>query len=318
MDDHSSVVKDALSSQAIEREKALARINNIRPTQTIFEIGKKGRFREAANIMIKWRAMFKTGQLSKDLVSRRAETSTSDLAMSKEPPIELKSPTDTEPDFHSASDSEDLEITISQPSKSVSTSTSHDPEFFMSYHPATSKPLKEKAYSVHLDGGAQLSSAGRKATMDLIKDDGAQKATESRSKRWDKRHKEYVSRANDHDGSKGARLIGGGGGQKIPASFPSGRFEAWKKSNNMTTGMSRVGQLEKVRYCEALCWCPREALQARILCRSKQPDKYRDDYRSKKRKIETAKELRVGPYRDGPGRSEIKTINERGRKGRRS
>lgn len=38
-------------------------------------------------------------------------------------------------------------------------------------------------------------------------------------------------------------------------------------------------------------------------------DKYRDDYHSKKRKIESAKELRIGPYRDGSGRSEIKKVN---------
>ncbi|CAF9934286.1 MAG: ATP-dependent RNA helicase dbp10 [Alectoria fallacina] len=114
---------------------------------------------------------------------------------------------DAEPGLHSASDSEDLEMTISQPSKNMSTSTSHDLEFFISYYPTISKRLEDKAYGVHSGVSDQFSSAARDATMDLMQDGGAQKATESKSKRWDKQHKKYVSQANDHDGSRDARLI---------------------------------------------------------------------------------------------------------------
>lgn len=60
-------------------------------------------------------------------------------------------------------------------------------DYFMSYHPTTSKPFEDTAYSVHFGGGASFLSAARDATMDLVQDDGAQKAIESRSKRWDKR-----------------------------------------------------------------------------------------------------------------------------------
>ena len=105
--------------------------------------------------------MLKTGQLSKDLVCRRAETSKLDLAMWEELQIGLESLTDTEPDFHSASDSEELDIIISYPSKNVTTSTSHDPEFFISYNPTTSNPLEDKAYSVHFGDGPRFPSAAR-------------------------------------------------------------------------------------------------------------------------------------------------------------
>lgn len=72
--------------------------------------------------------------------------------------------------------------------------------------------------------------------------------------------------------------------------------------------MSRVGQLDKSDTAMSPhAGAQGERLKHKSYTVPKQPDKYRDDYHSKKRKVETAKELRVGPYRDGARRNEMKS-----------
>lgn len=100
-------------------------------------------------------------------------------------------------------------------------------------------------------------------------------------------------------------MIRGESGQKIPASFRSGRFEARKKSNKMTRGILCVGQPEKSDV--AMPHAGAHGKRFKHACHSapKQPDK--------NQKIESAKKLRIGPCRDGPGRSEIKKVGEMGK-----
>lgn len=74
--------------------------------------------------------------------------------------------------------------------------------------------------------------------------------------------------------------------------------------------MSRVGQLEKSDTAMPHAGTLGKRFKHKSYSVPRPPDKYRDDYHSKKRKIETAKELRVGLYRDRPGRSEIKRVDE--------
>ena len=158
--------------------------------------------------------------------------------------------------------------------------------------------------------------------MDLGNDDGGTRGksfAEPSRMRWDKKNKKYVSRANDEDGSKGGKnLIRGESGQKIAASFRSGRFDAWRKSNKISK-LPRTGEAEKPgaslgklgarRYKHNLERVPKEA------------DKFRDDYHKKKKLIEAAKEKRLGKFKDGTGKSEIRGTSdvrkERGKKEKR-
>ena len=175
---------------------------------------------------------------------------------------------------------------------------------------------------MHSGGNSNFVSAARSATMDITNDDGAKQIAEpSRPKgmRWDKKSKKYVARLNDEDGSKGRQMIKGESGQKIAASFRSGRFDAWRKSHKMdrlprvgetetaVSSTNRVGGGRKFRHKAEKA--PREA------------DKYRDDYHKKRKLVEKAKEERRGRFRDGKGKSEIKGVDavrkERGLKERR-
>jgi ATP-dependent RNA helicase DDX54/DBP10 len=137
--------------------------------------------------------------------------------------------------------------------------------------------------------------------------------------RWDKKNKKYVSQANDEDGSKnGKSLIRGESGQKIAASFRSGRFDAWRKSNKISK-FPRTGETEKLggglgglgtkRYKHKQERAPKEA------------DKFRDDYHKRKKMVDAAKEKRLGRFKDGKGSREIRGTDEvrkeRGKKEKR-
>ena len=108
---------------------------------------------------------------------------------------------------------------------------------------------------------------------------------------------------------KGARLIRSEREQKIPAGSPSGRFEARKKADKMARGNFRVDQPEQSDIATPRAGAQRQRFKLRSYTVPKQPDKYWDDHHTKKRKIETARELGMVPWRDGTG-SEIKSVDE--------
>ncbi|KAL8988705.1 MAG: hypothetical protein Q9177_002270 [Variospora cf. flavescens] len=186
----------------------------------------------------------------------------------------------------------------------------------MSYTPTATNMAEDRAYGVHSGSyhtasqNSNFIEAARGVTMDLNNDDGAKGFAEpSRPSgmRWDKKSKKYVARANDEDGSKGKAMIRGESGQKIAASFRSGRFDAWKKANRIEK-LPRTGEAEKQsgpqqlhsgrRFKHKLERAPRDA------------DRYRDDFHKRKKKVEAAKEKRVGRFREGAGKSELRGVDD--------
>jgi len=119
-----------------------------------------------------------------------------------------------------------------------------------------------------------------------------------------------VARANDEDGSKGKKMIRGESGQKIAASFQSGRFDRWRKAHKVGR-LPRTGEAEReggggggagrgfgTRYKHKQEKAPKEA------------DRYRDDYHVRKKRVAEAKEKRVGAFKDGTGKAEIKSTSD--------
>ncbi|KMU87184.1 ATP-dependent RNA helicase dbp10 [Coccidioides immitis H538.4] len=236
------------SQMEVEREKMLARIGGYKPQETIFEISDNG--------------------LGDDM----DQDDVADMSM--------------------ASDSE-LEVTFSyQSDKSKSKKKSGDkqssgtfqnPEYFMSYTPAAHSFAEERGYGVHSGSNSNFVEASRDATMDLSRDEANRGFAEPRSiMRWDKRHKKYVSRRNDEDGSKGALLVKGESGAKIAASFRSGRFDAWKKSKRLGR-MPRVGETENPGLGSTV---PARGQKFRHNKEQapKAADKYRGDYEKRRKK----------------------------------
>lgn len=310
-----------------ERAMMLARVANFRPSETIFEIGQRGVNKsDAATVMKARRQKIKidptkkrgVGQL--DLQPAASDRSPGGSSDDDDDDAEM-----VQANMDSASDSE-LQNTFTKPSdrrakKRQKLQGFQDSEHYMSYNPATSL-AEDRGYSIGGGPGGTSSSfaeAARGATMDLTNDDGGKgfaEAHKAKGMRWDKKAKKYVQRANDEDGSKGARMITGESGQKIAASFKSGRFSAWKSAHKVGK-LPRVGELENVgRF--AAPGAPAGSVGkmggkfgGRMFHKSvkapKPADKARDDYHVRKKRFAEAKEKGLVK---GSAKSELKSKDQ--------
>ncbi|KAK3712803.1 ATP-dependent RNA helicase dbp10 [Vermiconidia calcicola] len=301
----------------------LARVSGFRPQETVFEIGKRGKPSEAADVVKKRRAKMEPKHRPETALEEGGQTlpnqpddatPTSDGAPQ---PLDVESDEElvlTQPgaDMDEASEDE-LELTFTKPNSAAPKSAGkggwHDSEHFMAYTPTTLNLAEDRGYGVQSGSNSNFVEAAKGATMDLTNDESKAFAEPSRSTglRWDKKSKKYVSKANDEDGSKGAKMIRGESGQKIAASFRSGRFDAWRKANKVDR-LPRVGEMERSgahfasnggkRFKHKMEKAPKEA------------DKYRDDYYKRKKKVDEAKEKRIGRFAEGKGKSELRGVDD--------
>lgn len=312
---------DETDNAEMERAKMLARVSGFRPHETVFEIGKRGAGSDlASEVMKKRRITVEANRRKKDEIQRAEAKQFPEMdagattSINKEPLQDEDMPLDLDADMDSAS-SDDLEVTFSHPStKTHSRKTNQNindyqsSEFFMSYTPTSLNLAEDRGYGVHSGGNTNTNflTAARSATMDLAADDGAKahaEASRPRGMRWDKKSKKYVARANDEDGSKGTKYIVGESGQKIAASFRSGRFDAWRKSNKIDR-LPRTGEAETAANAANKAGGKRWKHKREEA--PKEADKYRDDFYKRKKMVEKAKEERRGRFKDGKGKSEIR------------
>lgn len=267
---------DKSRSMSRAREDMLARVSGFRPPETVFELGRKGKPSEVSEIVAKRR---KKLDLQKD---RKREVD----------PAPIVEDSDSE---HMSDDG--LEVTVTQPTDTDGKETTgwQDSEHFMSYLPQNINLAEDRGYGVHSgsynDTRGNFLEAARGATMDLSTDQdrGMNEASKARGLRWDKKGKKYVARANDEDGSKGQKMIRGENGLKIAASMRSGRYDAWRKANKVDH-LPRVGEVERPsRFSNATA----KAYKHKSDRAPKQADKYRDDYYSRKKKVEASKTRRL-------------------------
>ncbi|KAF4463941.1 ATP-dependent RNA helicase DBP10 [Fusarium albosuccineum] len=289
------------------RADMLARISGFKPQETIFEVGNRDKSKtEAAEVM---------KQLRKKITPRRREETRDeeddfegldDVPPGAEMDVDSDDDDEEEVDMEDNLDESDdgLEVTVSNSNSKKGQTDWRDSEVFMSYTPRTFNAAEERGYGVQSGGqGSSFVEAARDVTMDLTNDESAKAfGAPTRAKmRWDKKSKKYVSRENDDDGSKGAKMIRGESGVKIAASFQSGRYDRWKRANRFSklpqvgaeerpASINHVGQLPTgVRYKHKQEKAPKEA------------DKYRDDFHVRKKRVDEAREKRMGRFRDGMG-----------------
>ncbi|KAL6881217.1 P-loop containing nucleoside triphosphate hydrolase protein [Trichoderma novae-zelandiae] len=304
------------------RAAMLARISNFKPPETIFEIGQGDKATsETAEVMKKLRKRAKPRNKQEADVQEMADMDDDygrvqpDHGGDDEDAI--MNDDDNGEDEDDGYGNDELEVTITNTGKSrkeKGRTDWRDNDVFMSYTPRSVNAAEERGYGVHSGGqGSSFVELARDATMDLTNDDTAKAfgAPTRPRMRWDAKAKKYVNSANDEDGSRGAKMIVGESGVKIAASFSSGRFDKWKKANRVHK-LPQVGELVKpgsgsgvgqlpsgVRYKHKKELAPKEA------------DKYRDDFYQRKKRVNEAREKRVGRFRDGMGsKKEVKGLTD--------
>ncbi|EXJ56113.1 hypothetical protein A1O7_09044 [Cladophialophora yegresii CBS 114405] len=303
----------------VAREKMLARVGNFRPQESIFEIGARRGGRKNNEEAVDAIRQIRSGlenrkQKAADAAqAQQAQPALEDdvVATQATPDVQGDSEDEDEDDDHpdvdamSEASATDLEVTFSEPyakkskinSKSSRKSEGtnfRDPSNYMSYLPTTQDLTSDRAYGVHTGSNtSNFIESARSATMDLGADESSKTFGENRQvMRWDKRHKKYVRRENDDDGSKGRKLVRGESGAKIAASFRSGRFERWMKSNRVGR-MGRVGEDEKNTSGQAGVTngsMRGKRFQHKTIRAPKAPDKLRGDYEKQVLKAKGAKD----------------------------
>lgn len=314
------------SNEEQQRIDMLARVSGFRPQETVFEIGKRGNTSDAATVMRKHRAKVESRQANAAAQRRDAERvakeddGTRDIPttmdVDSEEELVLTGPTE---DMDEASEGE-LELTFTRPDDPKKArkggSAWQDSEHFMAYTPSTLNLAEDRGYGVHSGSNNHNNfvEAAQGATMDIQNDETKSFGEPSKQRavgmRWDKKGRKFVSRANDEDGSKGARMIVSESGQKIPASLRSGRFDAWRKANKIER-LPRVGELERkgANHFTAHGAGGKRFRHKKELA-PKEADKFRDDYHVRKKRVDEAKEKRVGRFAEGAGKQELRGVDD--------
>lgn len=199
-----------------------------------------------------------------------------------------------------------LEANAKGNKKKTKKSTFKDPQFFMS-HFAPASDIQEKQLSIQ----SNFSSDAAKAGFDLSSDDKVQVHKQTGKMVWDKKRKKYVN----SEGLDNKKYIIGESGQKIPASFRSGKFDDWSKARKIAP--LKVGTRENANTATMLS-NPNESgpassklsgkhmggdgkVNGRFMHKQNKapqlPDKFRDNYDSQKKKL--GKALEDGKYVKG-------------------
>ncbi|BAE59044.1 P-loop containing nucleoside triphosphate hydrolase protein [Aspergillus flavus] len=323
---------DQGSQMELEREKMLARIGGYRPQETIFEVHNRRNGKhegdEAIDTIKRIRTTVDYKKKKREMAEKQSDfvedASSGNKGEANETEETGAQPDEDEedigegvPDNMSMASESDLEVTFSSynggKAKKDSAASFQNPEYFMSYTPSSTNLAEDRAYGVHTGTNANFTQASRSATMDLLGDEGARGFAEPRTMmRWDKRHKKYVSRQNDEDGSKGTHLVKGESGAKIASTFRSGRFDAWRKGKRLGR-MPRVGEEETPALVHDLNTAMRRRrFQHRKEQAPKAADRLRGDYEKMKKKGEAAKQRQLSKAGGAAagGKSELKSTDD--------
>ncbi|KAF3901526.1 hypothetical protein ABW20_dc0110674 [Dactylellina cionopaga] len=301
------IFADEVDTLELEKADMLKRLANFRPQETVFEIGQRGINRsEGANVMkarrekikIKPRVEEETGTLNLPLATANRGDDEDEKMVDKDwedVDDDTVQPSIVEVDMSFADEEELQTVFKTQPSKKSKSKAKsfQDPDHFMAYTPTTSL-AEDRGYSIT----NSFADSARSATMDLLNDDGNTFETKRASGiRWDAKTKKFVNRRNDEDGSRGGpKMIRGESGQKIAASFKSGKFEEWKKANKLAR-LPKVGEMESSIGGGMATKTGFPATGGRLggkmfhkkVAAPKQADKARDDYHVRKKRVEEAK-----------------------------
>ncbi|EPY53472.1 ATP-dependent RNA helicase Dbp10 [Schizosaccharomyces cryophilus OY26] len=247
----------------------LAKVSSFRPSETIFEIGQRGHHRsEAGEIMRQRRSKIKPKGLQRTTIDNELLDDS-----------EVSTKTNSEPELSET----ELENTFQTPQslkeQQKASRDFRDKEYYMSHY-APKENIQENGYAVN--SAENFTLAARHAVLDLSNDEGIHQTNRS-GQRWDPKKKKFVNTINDEDGSRGVKLIRGESGVKLPATYRSGRFEAWKSNkaqgNNGSMPLNdNSGRQFKHKQVKA----PKAA------------DKYRTDYKVRKARVKEAKEKGIG------------------------
>lgn len=188
-----------------------------------------------------------------------------------------------------------------------------DPNFFLSHFAPQGDQLNSE---LQLTSGFTTDAA--QAAYDINNDDKVQVHKQTATVKWDKKKKKYINA----QGADNKKYIVGESGQKIPASFRSGKYAEWSKARNLQP--IKVGARESPAAMNMLrnpaqsnpADGPRTVRGKFKHTQDKAPrlpDRHRDDYERQKKKVKDALErgIRVKGFNNSGGaRNELQSASQ--------
>lgn len=287
-----------------EKEKFLAKLNDRRVKETVFEFSKKGKEKEEDSMVtlmhrrrrqlapIQRKAKERQELLEMERQSGLSHAIHDEILKGDAGEVGYSVKSIEVNDDELADAFQDADEVIKE-KKQKGKKSFRDPQFYMSHH-APAEELQDQQLSISLS----FANDAAKATFDLDNDDKIQK--NSQVMRWDKKSGKYInSRSTDTK-----KYIIGEGGQRIPATFKSGKFNDWKKQRNIKSlkdvEETKASPEDNKRFKHKKVSAPRA------------PDKFRDDYHKQKKKVNKALEsgVKVRGFNGPGGRLEMKSTED--------
>ncbi|KAM9910077.1 hypothetical protein OXX69_004832 [Metschnikowia pulcherrima] len=265
-----------------ERNDFLAQLQNRRVKETVFEFTKKGKEKEEdsmVNLMhrrrrqlapIQRKAKEKRDLLEQERLAGLSHTVQDEILKGEAGEVGYNVMSIEADDDELANAFEDGDSVLHQ--KLKQRKSYRDPQFFISHH-APASEIQDQQFAIP----TSFANDAAKATFDLENDDKLQR--NSQVMKWDKKKGKYINTQS----VEGKKYIIGESGQRIPATFKSGKFDQWKKQRNIgsfgaTGSEEQVTEKDNRRFKHKKVEAPRA------------PDKFRDDFHKQKKKVDKAME----------------------------
>ncbi|KAJ9112383.1 hypothetical protein QFC19_000804 [Naganishia cerealis] len=224
-------------STAEAKASLLAQINSYQPSETIFEIGSRGKT-PGAEIMRQRRS------LHDKIKRKRSSAQSTEVRNGAEPDID-RGEMDVDDEANTVERSEmemadesDIENAFETTKKSANKSTDFkDDQFYMSHYQQGA--AADRGYS--LKDGQSFIEQARNVTMDLVGDEGVMARTQKASQlTWDRKKKKFIQ--GNGEGADNQKIIRTESGARLPISYKSGRFEEWKAKKRVS--LPKIGEEE--------------------------------------------------------------------------
>lgn len=282
-----------------EKEKFLEKLLNRKSKETVFEFNKKGNDKDENSLVefmnkrrrqiapIQRRAKERRELLEKERIA--GLTHGLDQEILKGDGEVGYSTTLIDVNEQELSEAfEDADKLIEKKKKSY-----RDPQFFLSHY-APASVIQDQQLSI----SSSFANDAATATFDLENDDKVQ--VHKQVMKWDRKKGNYVNSQ-----STDKKYIIGESGQKIPATYRSGRFDDWKKQKNFQP--AKTGSIEANSDNNG-----NKRFKHKKVAAPKLPDKYRDDYHKQKKKVEKAVDsgMRVKGFNKPGQQQEIRSTEQ--------
>lgn len=287
-----------------EKEKFLAQLANRNVKETVFEYSKKGKEKDEDSFVtlmqrrrrqiapLQRRIKERKEILDKERIAGLRHTIEDEILKGDAGEVGYSVATieaDEDELQNAFEDADEIQKKKKKEKKSF-----RDPQFYLSHH-APAESIQDKQLAVH----SSFANDAAQATFDLDNDEKSKR--NNQTMQWDKKKGRYI---NQHS-VEGKKYIISESGQRIPASFRSGRFDDWKKKRNilsLSSGMqeSTDSGTDNKRFKHKRRDAPRA------------PDKYRDDFQKQKQKLTKALDsgINVKGFNKPGQRQEMRTTEQ--------